>query len=537
MKRILKLMMAVVLAATLILPVSAEKRYTVTVDLGEGTFSDGSHKKTANVKEGEILIDQPGFSGKGGPAYGEPNGYALIGFSLSGETEIAFNVSEYLELKPNRDMELYARYGKRIDVTFDYNGGKGAGEETIGGAWSVVGAGIIGYMPDKPKSDNDNEVFAGWSTSKNGEPEYTHKEMYTLDITSDTTFYAIYKPSVTLTLDGNGGKDYYGDTRTYKVPKGYPFEEYVSPFNPPSSDKVFIGWSKTKDGSVDYETLDNAVFNEDTTLYAVYKEVISLISYDIPEEITMNVGDEIEVPITVNPANAHYTFSIVSHDASVARAFYSSNRIMARREGVAEITYHISYANNNEHHVFAGTIKVTVKMPYLDRAFLGIGDKQYWYENSVRQGMLNDTKNIMGDGTPRGREIYDPASDGWYWLDAIYDGAKAEGKEVWVPYVYQDESKWDDAEIRMNADHADEGMKEYTYQCMKNKTGKWVRYDENGKMLKGWVKIENELARLYPGQAGNTYYYDHYTGLMAKGRLRIGGVDHYFDEITGVMVY
>ena len=89
----------------------------------------------------------------------------------------------------------------------------------------------------------------------------------------------------------------------------------------------------------------------------------------------------------------------------------------------------------------------------------------------------------------------------------------------------------------MNADHADEGMKEYTYQCMKNKTGKWVRYDENGKMLKGWVKIENELARIYPQQAGNTYYYDHYTGLMAKGRLRIGGVDHYFDEITGVMVY
>ena len=65
-------------------------------------------------------------------------------------------------------------------------------------------------------------------------------------------------------------------------------------------------------------------------------------------------------------------------------------------------------------------------------------------------------------------------------------------------------------------------------------TGKWVRYDENGAMLKGWVTIEGELAVLYPEQEGNVYYYDHRTGLMAKGTVTIDGVEHYFDEITGV---
>ena len=32
---------------------------------------------------------------------------------------------------------------------------------------------------------------------------------------------------------------------------------------------------------------------------------------------------------------------------------------------------------------------------------------KYWYENGVRQGTEG-----------RGKEIYDPGSDAWYWLDA-----------------------------------------------------------------------------------------------------------------------
>jgi len=124
--------------------------------------------------------------------------------------------------------------------------------------------------------------------------------------------------------------------------------------------------------------------------------------------------------------------------------------------------------------------------------------------------------------------------EGWFWLDAKFDGAAAIGKEVWMPYIYQDEKKWGDAEIRKNANNADEGMKEFCYQCMKDGTGKWVRYDENGAMIKGWVTIEGRLAELYPEQVGNTYYYDHMTGLMAKGWLTIEGKLYHFDEQTGV---
>ena len=163
-------------------------------------------------------------------------------------------------------------------------------------------------------------------------------------------------------------------------------------------------------------------------------------------------------------------------------------------------------------------------------------NRSYWYENGVKQGTKDDPKGVSGDGTIRGREIYDPGTDAWYWLDACYDGAKAIGKEVWMPYVYQNEEGWEYDEIVGIAGNSDSGMQECVIDAIVNKRGKWVRYDENGKMIKGWVTIEGRLAQLYPEQKGNTYYYDTITGLMAKGWVTIEGNTYYFDEFSGVLV-
>ena len=168
--------------------------------------------------------------------------------------------------------------------------------------------------------------------------------------------------------------------------------------------------------------------------------------------------------------------------------------------------------------------------------------KKYWYENWKRQGMYGDPKNIRDkQNLERGREIYDPASDAWYWLDAVYDGAAAFGKEVWMPYIHQNEDncsdqvKWDVAQL------SDKGMEQLVYNAMKNKNGKWVRYDDKGRMMKGWVYIGNGLEKVYPNQKGNYYYYDTITGLMAKGSVTLYDEKekkwnkYYFDPITGVL--
>ncbi len=158
----------------------------------------------------------------------------------------------------------------------------------------------------------------------------------------------------------------------------------------------------------------------------------------------------------------------------------------------------------------------------------------YWYENGIRQGTYDDPKGVIGDGTVRGREICDMASQGWYWLDSCYNGAKAVNKEVWMPYIYQQEKGWSDAEIKMNAE-ASGNMAAQVERDIKAGTGKWVRYDDNGAMYKGWYTVEGQQATIYPDQVGNTYYYGPKTGLMAKGDLVIDGINYHFDEISGVL--
>ena len=120
---------------------------------------------------------------------------------------------------------------------------------------------------------------------------------------------------------------------------------------------------------------------------------------------------------------------------------------------------------------------------------------KYWYENGVRQGVKYREDGSI-DASYRGKEIYDPSSNAWYWLDCVQNGAVAKDKDV-----YQ-ESQADDA----------------------GNIGKWVRYDADGHMVKGWSEKD-----------GNRYYFDPVYGTMAKGDADIDGIHYYFNKDTGIL--
>lgn len=214
--------------------------------------------------------------------------------------------------------------------------------------------------------------------------------------------------------------------------------------------------------------------------------------------------------------NTSYTFDI--KDKSIINIDENGN-IKGINKGKTEL---IIYNKNDKRIYLKTNIEVTSDSDESYKCRLENGNKKdllwdeennknYWCEKGVRQGTYSDPKCVMGDNTCRGREIYDPVSDGWYWLDSIYDGAKAINKEVWMPYIFQDEEP---------------GSTE----------GKWVRYDNTGKMIKGWYTISSDLDKeLYPNQIGNTYYYDLITGEMYKGTRIIDNNTYYFDEISGIL--
>lgn len=121
-------------------------------------------------------------------------------------------------------------------------------------------------------------------------------------------------------------------------------------------------------------------------------------------------------------------------------------------------------------------------------------DKDCWYEKGERQGYK------VNDPAYRGKEIYDPFTDAWYWCDNVQQGAIAKSKDV---YQESDAGKY--------ADRPDG-------------TGKWVRYDQWGKMIKGWDTYTNP---------GKSQYFDLVTGAMAKGEDWINGEHWSFDKNTG----
>lgn len=118
--------------------------------------------------------------------------------------------------------------------------------------------------------------------------------------------------------------------------------------------------------------------------------------------------------------------------------------------------------------------------------------KAYWYEGGIRQGF-----DVSNSGY-RGKEIYDPASDAWYWLDNVQQGAMTTGKDV---YQESEAGPWAERE---------------------DGTGKWVRYDSEGHMVKGW-------------DGDGNYYFDPIYGTMAKGEVRIDGQTYFFNQVTGIL--
>ncbi|WP_395955352.1 hypothetical protein [Bifidobacterium myosotis] len=112
----------------------------------------------------------------------------------------------------------------------------------------------------------------------------------------------------------------------------------------------------------------------------------------------------------------------------------------------------------------ASLLSMSVSVAYADSESGPSADYTGWYQT-------NGQNYWYEHGSPaRSKEIYDPGSNAWYWLDA--DGTMAKDKDVYLP----------------------------------SNGGKWVRYDENGHMRKG------EDYRY-----GGWYYFDPVTGAMAKG--------------------
>lgn len=150
----------------------------------------------------------------------------------------------------------------------------------------------------------------------------------------------------------------------------------------------------------------------------------------------------------------------------------------------------------------------------------------YWYDNGV---------------LARSKEVYDPQTDAWYWFEA--DGTMARDKDVFIVLNADGTGKWTryDSDGRM--------VKGESY-----KNGAWYYFDlTTGAMAKGfvnlpqsddpngkWVYYDPITGKMQYGEQyidGNRYYFDTATGKMAHGKYYRDGAYYYYDTATGIMQY
>lgn len=116
-------------------------------------------------------------------------------------------------------------------------------------------------------------IFDGWFDAAEGGNEITNQYKFTAkDAEKGVTLYAHWSEAVTITFDANGGSC---SPTTMDIKKG---TAYGSLPEASMSGKAFDGWYTEKEGGTKVE--NDTIFNEDTTLYARYRNYQITVSFN-----------------------------------------------------------------------------------------------------------------------------------------------------------------------------------------------------------------------------------------------------------------
>ena len=221
-----------------------EKLYDVTFDAGKGHFEDGTQSYTIQPKYGYPQMYKDVVA---------PEGYKFVGWFDKNDVE-------YKEHLFTENTTYYAKYIKLCKVTFD--AGKGHfedGQNTV-----TVNVEEDKHPYYKEPMSPEGMMFIGWfDVDGNSYQNNSIKE--------DTTFYAKYGKTISVTFDAGIGHFENGDT-TY-VTKTTAGKE-VDSVNPiVSSGYKFAGWYD------DGHKPSNAPYDKDTVFHAKYIKLFK-VTYD-----------------------------------------------------------------------------------------------------------------------------------------------------------------------------------------------------------------------------------------------------------------
>ena len=286
----------------------------LTYDANGGHFS--SSNETIDVvvyaKEGNINYSPPDP---------EREGYVFKGWA---ETANATSTVALYHQKVLEPSTFYAIWGRAIQVTYDANGGFYNGDKEVTRFFENTPLGETihyeGYWSDFHSPERDGYSCIGWArTAEDTEPV----DLYSLVITEPITLYAIWKESVEVTFDANGGSLDFGDTKekTYNMEflRGSSLYDPLIWIYKEKKRYVFSGWAETPNATKPID-LDSIKAVAPVTLYAVWKKAAE-ITFDANGGYFNGNVPDISFPVT--------------DGSKIGQDFFNNIYVEPEREGYA----------------------------------------------------------------------------------------------------------------------------------------------------------------------------------------------------------
>ena len=198
-------------------------------------------------------------------------------------------------------------------------------------------------------------TFKGWSTSVNGEVEFTDGANYTMGTNSQYILYAVWEANLnTLTFNGNGATG--GSTSSMQIRT-----DAMATLNENNFTKLgyhFVGWSTTARGEIKYvDSADYIMGTENLyTLYAVWETIEYGITYELyggvnndnnPKTFTIE-----DLPLQLNcPTKEDEIFTVFYSDSNFSTPVTCINEIgdIALYAEFAESTFGVKYSVYSDH--------------------------------------------------------------------------------------------------------------------------------------------------------------------------------------------
>ena len=197
------------------------------------------------------------------------SGWTFMGWGTS-ETDTSVDYSAGASYTANAGDTLYAIWRKSLTLTYNANGGSGAPSAASAYIYNSTSSKAFTIVSTPTSLVKSGYTFMGWGTSSS-DTSANYSAGGSVTISANTTIYAIWRKTIKLTYNANGGSGAPAavSQNVYNATTSYTFTLSGTPTR---TNYNFLGWSTSASATTpSYKTGGTISLSSSKTLYAVWE--------------------------------------------------------------------------------------------------------------------------------------------------------------------------------------------------------------------------------------------------------------------------